>query len=311
MSWLTVQNEPLAPSPWEACYYSSSQQRDFIGSHLGPALAAGVAAQRHPPVSLLGFDDQKDAILEWADALLDARTSPAAAHTAGLAYHWYAGDHFDRLAAASAAYPDKVFLGTEATYELTRLGGEVDDSWVRDGVWARGEGYGHAILGDLLAGSSGWVDWNLLLDTTGGPNHLGNTCDAPVIADTTTGELFLHPQYFYLGHFSKFVTPGSRRIRLERAERADADGKAPAGAYATPSPAGGVYNLSGAVAYGACPGGPPRAVALRRTDGRVVVVVLNCADSDAVIRLEDGESGRMLQRTMPPRSIQTYVLSGG
>ena len=79
-----------------------------------------------------------------------------------------AGDHFDRLAAAAASYPNKFFLGTEATYELTRLGGDVDAAWVRDGVWARGEGYAHAIIGDLLSGSSGWIDWNILLDTTGG-----------------------------------------------------------------------------------------------------------------------------------------------
>ena len=30
------------------------------------------------------------------------------------------------------------------------------------------------ILQDLLHWCTGWVDWNLILDVTGGPNHLGN-----------------------------------------------------------------------------------------------------------------------------------------
>jgi glucosylceramidase len=62
VSWLTVQNEPLAPSPWEACYFNSTQEAHFIARHLGPALAASTAARRHPPVQLLGFDDQKGAL---------------------------------------------------------------------------------------------------------------------------------------------------------------------------------------------------------------------------------------------------------
>ena len=39
------------------------------------------------------------------------------------------------------------------------------------------------ILQDLLHWCTGWVDWNLLVDVTGGPNHLGNRCDANIIAD--------------------------------------------------------------------------------------------------------------------------------
>ena len=172
------------------------------GAHLGPSLVAGAAAKHHPPVTLLGFDDQKDAIESWSRELLGA-SSPATAYTAGIAYHWYAGDHFDNLARAAAAYPDKIFLGTEATYELTRLGdpSASHEDWVRHGVWARGEGYAHAIIGDLCAGSAGWIDWNVLLDATGGPNHLNNTCDAPMVADSSFDQVYLHPQFHFLGHF--------------------------------------------------------------------------------------------------------------
>ena len=36
-------------------------------------------------------------------------------------------------------------------------------------------------MGDLAAGSAGWIDWNVLLDARGGPNHLNNTCDVPLV----------------------------------------------------------------------------------------------------------------------------------
>ena len=314
VSWLTVQNEPLSPSPWEACFYNASQEAAFIGEHLGPALVAGAAAGRHPPVSLLGFDDQKDVIEPWADALLGAGR-PAAAYTAGLAYHWYAGGHFSRLARAAAAHPGKIFLGTEATYELTRLSLDPATShgaWVREGVWARGEGYAAAILGDLRAGSSGWIDWNLLLDATGGPNHLNNTCDAPMIASESFDAVHLHPQFFFLGHFSKFVPRGSKLVRLDGGD----GGGAAAGGAAASAPSGGAYNLSdSAVAYGDCPAtGQPQAAALKRPDGRLVVVVLNCNGAAKVVRIEvagrGDDSGRRrgaVQHTIPPHAIHTWV----
>lgn len=68
------------------------------------------------------------------------------------------------------------------------------------------------MINDFNAGTVGWTDWNILLDETGGPNHAGNLCFAPVHADTRTGALYFTNAYYYIGHFSKFVRPGARRI---------------------------------------------------------------------------------------------------
>ncbi len=57
-----------------------------------------------------------------------------------------------------------------------------------------------------------WTDWNILLDETGGPNHVGNFCFAPIHADTRSGRLIYTNSYYYIGHFSKFIRPGARRI---------------------------------------------------------------------------------------------------
>jgi glucosylceramidase len=68
------------------------------------------------------------------------------------------------------------------------------------------------MIHDFNAGAEGWTDWNILLDEHGGPNHVGNDCFAPIHADTRSGNLFYGDAYYYLGHFSKFVRPGARRI---------------------------------------------------------------------------------------------------
>jgi glucosylceramidase len=65
---------------------------------------------------------------------------------------------------------------------------------------------------DFNSGAEGWTDWNILLDEKGGPNHVGNFCFAPIHADTRTGKLIYTNSYYYIGHFSKFIRPGARRI---------------------------------------------------------------------------------------------------
>jgi glucosylceramidase len=68
------------------------------------------------------------------------------------------------------------------------------------------------MINDFNRGTVGWTDWNILLDERGGPNHVGNYCFAPLHADLRTGELVYTPPYYYIGHFSKFIRPGARRV---------------------------------------------------------------------------------------------------
>ncbi|XP_042894163.1 lysosomal acid glucosylceramidase-like [Penaeus japonicus] len=56
------------------------------------------------------------------------------------------------------------------------------------------------------------VDWNLALDTTGGPNWAANRVDAPIIVNATADEFYKQPMFYALGHFSKFVPGGSVHV---------------------------------------------------------------------------------------------------
>lgn len=59
---------------------------------------------------------------------------------------------------------------------------------------------------------SGWIDWNMVLDETGGPTYINNNVDSPIIVNKTAQEFYKQPMYYVLGHFSKFIPPGSVRI---------------------------------------------------------------------------------------------------
>jgi glucosylceramidase len=194
---VTVQNEPMAVQSWESCVYSAVEERDFVRDYLGPALARlGLGTK------IIIWDHNRGIMYQRAKMVYD--DPQAAQYVWGAGFHWYVGDHFDNVRLVHEAYPHKKLLFTEGTpegFDSARLG-----------EWQWGELYARSILNDLNHWANGWVDWNILLDEQGGPNHVGNFCIAPIIGDTQKGSLIYLNSYYYLGHFSKFIRPGARRI---------------------------------------------------------------------------------------------------
>jgi glucosylceramidase len=250
---LTVQNEPEARQTWESCLYTPEQERDFVRDHLGPALErAGLSG-----VKLLAHDHNRDILEKRAAAVLD---DPAAAkYLWGLALHWYVSNDFDAAARVHARHPDKPILFTEGCWE----GGSAI------GAWEHGEGYAHQMIGDFGRWVCGYIDWNIAHDERGGPNHVGNFCDAPVIVDTRTHTVRYQSSFFYIGHFSRYVKPGAHRI----------------------------FSAGGPAAL--------ESVAFANPDGSLAVVVLN--RSAAAVTFTLGEGGGALAAAIPAHGIQTFV----
>lgn len=255
---VTVQNEPEHNAPWEACCYTAKEEAEFVALHLGPTLRS-----IHPDVQIFIYDHNKDHVYDWArEALGVERPSPAKAFVRGIAFHWYAGDHFDKLRKTREEFPDATLLATEACYERHRW---KSGTRITEGDWSFGEGYAHDIMGNLNAGAAGWIDWNMLLDDAGGPNHVGNVCDSPLMASVTDQELHVHPQYFFLGHFSKYVWPRSKCLA---------------------SSMSGTPSCSEQRIYGTCTAQDGlQGVALKRPDGAIVVVMLNAANLSVTFKL--------------------------
>lgn len=122
----------------------------------------------------------------------------------GVSVHWYAGALLDQMDLLHSLYPNKRIMATES---CICPGVRLDD-------WSRGEQYMVDILGDLNHWSVGYTDWNLLLAQDGGPTHVGESCDSAVIARFDLQPVTLHyqPIYYAIGHFSRFLPRGSRRV---------------------------------------------------------------------------------------------------
>ena len=74
----------------------------------------------------------------------------------------------------------------------------------------------HRYARDIIVGldnwMTGWVDWNVVLDKQGGPNHVGNYCGAPIMIDIATKEIYYTPIFHILSQFSRTIRPGDSVI---------------------------------------------------------------------------------------------------
>jgi glucosylceramidase len=196
---VSVQNEPAAKQVWDSCLYTAEEERDFIKFHLGPLLKK----QFGDKMKLLVWDHNRDIMLERVQPIY--QDPIASSFVWGTAFHWYGEEVFANVGKTKALYPDKHLLFTEGCIE----GGP------RPGSWDTGERYARNIIGDFLQGNEGFIDWNLVLNEQGGPNHVGNYCDAPILFDRRQQTVIKNSSYYAIGHFSKFILPGSIRIGYE------------------------------------------------------------------------------------------------
>lgn len=195
---VTIQNEPMAVQTWESCVYTAEEERDFVKFNLGPTFEKA------------GMEDKKIIIWDHNRGIMNMRAQvvyddpEASKYVWGTGFHWYTGDHFENVKLHQEAFPDKKQVFTEGCVFPFNMDKVYDWNW--------GERYGESIIHDLNNSTVGWVDWNIVLDETGGPNHVANFCFAPVIVDTKKDEVHYMNSYYYMGHFSKFIRPGAKRV---------------------------------------------------------------------------------------------------
>ncbi len=257
---VTVQNEPMAETPWDNCIYTDEEERDFV-KILGPTLQkAGLE-----DVKIMVWDHNKDIMQSRVDTIL---SDPEAAQWVwGVGFHWYGDNDTESIV------NNEVLNYTYQTYDANLVFTEGcnplfdEDNFI--GEWWTGEKYGRHIIADLNHWTTGWVDWNMVLNEEGGPNHVENYCDAPIIVDTETEKIHYQTPYYYLGHFSKYIKPGAVRIGWESE----------------------IDEL--------------RITAFENPTGEIVVVVMNEEDRTITFTLQDREQS--VEVTSPAHSIKTLV----
>lgn len=258
---VSIQNEPMATQRWESCIYTAEEERDFLKNNLGPTLEKNGLADK----KIIVWDHNRDLMVQRASVIFD--DPEASKYAWGMGFHWYedwSGGQcmYENVGRVHEMYPDKNLLFTEGCAESFNP--------ARYDFWGLGEEYGRSMINDFNNGSVGWTDWNILLDEQGGPNHAGNFCFAPVHADTKTGALRYTNSYYYIGHFSKFIRPGAKRV----------------------SAAASRSQLM--------------VTSFLNEDGHLVVVVMN--ESSRAVKYKLWIGGRAADVANLPHSIQTLVL---
>ena len=230
----TVENEPLGNgNNWESMHYTPDEMTNFVQNHLGPKLEV----DGHN-VKILGYDQNREHLKEWVDSQF--KNEETSKYFDGTAVHWYAStyDYFpEELQYAHHKAPNKYLIQSEACVD-SEIPKWNDNAWywkkeATDWGWdwapekdkkfhpkyAPVNRYARDIIGCLNNYVDGWIDWNMVLDTQGGPNWFKNWCVAPVIVDPEKDEVYFTPLYYTLSHFSKYIRPEAVVIGVEMSDK--------------------------------------------------------------------------------------------
>lgn len=200
IDYMTIQNEPDASQSWESCTYTAEEEADLLNNHLFPLFDKyGLNTK------FLIWDHNKDCIYE---RVIDSFVKYGTLNTScGVAFHWYAGSFFDKINELNKLFPDKLLIHTEGCTGYSKFK-------PKDELF-NAEMYGNEIIGDLNSGTNAFIDWNLVLEYNGGPNHKRNYCNSPIMINKKHTDYIKTPAFYYIAHFSKYINPNSKRISLD------------------------------------------------------------------------------------------------
>ncbi|PWG04957.1 glycoside hydrolase family 30 protein [Polaribacter aquimarinus] len=282
----TVENEPLGNgNNWESMHYSPDEMTNFVQNHLGPKLR-----KDYPNIKILGYDQNREHLKEWVDSQF--KNEETSKYFDGTAIHWYASTFEvfpDELQYAHHKAPNKYLIQSEACIDA-QVPVWQDDAWYWKKeatdwgyTWAPEKDkhlhpkyapvnrYARDIIGCLNNFVDGWVDWNMVLDTKGGPNWFKNWCIAPVIVDPVKDEVYFTPLYYTMAHFSKYIRPDAKVIGVDKSDK------------------------------------DLQVAAAQNTDGSIAVVVFNEGLTKKNFKLQLGEKETIIN--IDAQALQTIMLS--
>ncbi|MEV8444093.1 discoidin domain-containing protein [Actinosynnema sp. NPDC051121] len=279
IDFLSLQNEPQnrVPDAYPGTDMPVAQQVEVIEA-LGPLLR-----KASPRTKILAYDHNwsthpndvattppgEDPETDYPFRILE---SPAARWIAGTAYHCYSGDPAAQTA-LHEAHPDKGVWFTECSGSH---GPDDPPAQVfRETLkWhAR-----NVVIGATRNWARSAVNWNIALDSAGGPHNGGcGTCTGLVTAHPD-GTVSTDAEYYTIGHLAKFVRPGAKRIA---------------------STSFGTTGWNGQVMD----------VAFRNPDGSTALVVHNQNDDPRTFAVAVGE--RIFEYTLPGGALATFTWPRG
>ena len=241
---VTPVNEPMGnDGGWESMDFSPQVETEFIKNYLAPTLARNGLQN----VAIYGFDQNIFEMQPYADAIY--QDSLACQYTTGMAVHWYGstiGCFPETLEEVHAQYPNKSIFHSEGCIDnlgcppwdgVTEPVGFQESGWFNNDAfwwnkiatdwaystrWAGGTHpkyspvfrYAQYIIDGTNHRLTGYCDWNIVLDSIGGPNHVNNFAGAQVMVDYANNVVYYTPYYYVLKQFSRSMRPGDVALQV-------------------------------------------------------------------------------------------------
>ena len=241
---VTPVNEPMGnDGGWESMDFSPQVETEFIKNYLAPTLARNGLQD----VAIYGFDQNIFEMQPYADAIY--QDSLACQYTTGMAVHWYGstiGCFPETLEEVHAQYPNKSIFHSEGCIDnlgcppwdgVTEPVGFQESGWFNNDAfwwnkiatdwaystrWAGGTHpkyspvfrYAQYIIDGTNHWLTGYCDWNIVLDSIGGPNHVNNFAGAQVMIDYANNVVYYTPYYYVLKQFSRSMRPGDVALQV-------------------------------------------------------------------------------------------------
>jgi glucosylceramidase len=192
VDYVSLQNEPLyVPNDYPGMSMDGQTQLVVLRDHVLPAFSRNQITTR-----VLVYDHNWDRP-DCPDTLLSDPAIAASPLVAGTAWHGYGG-----TPAAMLATGEK--FAAKGQYQTEHSGG----TWVKDQVR---EDFVE-IIHVMRDGGRAFVKWGLALDQNRGPHAGGCGTCTPLVTVNTSGALSYPIDFYTLGHFSRFVISGARRV---------------------------------------------------------------------------------------------------
>ncbi len=231
ISYMTVQNETTARQIWESCLFSPEEEADFAINYLHPTLQ-----ENNLDIKILIHDHNKDNVYERSSKIFELDKDNI---ISGIAIHWYTGDYFENVLKCYNDFKNKLIFHTEGCVGFSNY--KPEDEIINANMYA------HDIIGDLSTGVTAYIDWNILLDNNGGPNHKNNFCNAPSMIRNEN--YYNNLCYYYIQHFAKYIHPNASLVSIQNNSNIEA-------------------------------------ICFKNEDNSIVVVLLNMQDYDINIKLK-------------------------
>jgi len=190
---ITPQNEPLHDGNNPSMYMEAKDQAEFIKTALGPAFK-----EANLDTKIIVYDHNADRPDYPMEIFADKEAS---AYVDGAAFHLYGGK-IEALSQVHEAFPEKNLYFTEQW-----VGGP--GNFPEDLKWH----VSALIIGATRNWSRNVLEWNLAADAEYNPHTPSGGCTTCLGALTIQGnEVTRNVSYYIIGHASKFVPSGSKRI---------------------------------------------------------------------------------------------------